>query len=78
MKAFLRLNKGLLTKKLNIPDICVRTDFRVPWTMPITANQIGDITIARATMNAHCLVFKWDKVSQDGNGIPILDLVDVT
>lgn len=80
MKAYLRINKGLLTKIVNIPDHCVRTDFRVPWDRKISANSIGEIAAAGAFLppSVRCLVFQWDRVSKDAADIPILDLIEVT
>ncbi len=83
MKVILRLNKGITTKAINIPESCVRGDYRLPYTKEMTAALIGTVQEAGARFSSPYLVFKWDRKSVWGNGnakepIPIMDLVDVS
>lgn len=79
MKVFLRLNTGILTKSINIPDHCLRTEFLLPWAPPIKladVSSIQEFSIAEFTVPV--MVFQWDRNSYWGNsGHPIMDLVDV-
>ncbi len=67
-----------MTKRVNIPEHCVITDFRVPVNHPITANGIGTLAEHSAAIpNTRALVFKWDRQAKDSAGNPILDLVNI-
>jgi hypothetical protein len=83
MKVILRLNKGITTKTINIPESCVRTEFRVPWQKEMNAAQMGQVLELGAHFSQPHLIFRWDRKSIWGNGkaeekIPIMDLVEVS
>ncbi len=83
MKVILRLNKGITTKTITIPDNCVSTEFRVPWEKVMNAAQMGQVMELGARFSIPYLVFRWDRKSIWGNGnaeqkIPIMDLVEVS
>lgn len=79
MKVILRINKGIMTRKVNVPDKCVATDFRVPVGEKIIAHNIGIISeYPKVGVFPRYLVFRWDRISMAGGGLPIMDLVDIT
>lgn len=79
MKVILRIQKGIVTKAIDVPENCVRTDYRVPIHRPMVAKFIGEIQdMASAFPENKQLIFKWDRTSTWGNSAyPIMDLVDI-
>lgn len=80
MKVILRLQKGITTKAIDIPESCVRGDYRLPVHREMKAYLIGQIQdmITPETTQNKCLIFRWNRVDKWGNSnYPIMDLVDI-
>lgn len=79
MKVKLRLQNGIITGSLDIPDHCLR-EYKIPVHREMKAHLIGQIQdmITPETTQNKCLIFRWDGKSKwGGNDHPIMDLVDI-
>ena len=80
MKVVLRLQHGVTTKTIDIPDNCVRTEFKMPVHRAMKAHLIGEVQdlITPETTQNKCLIFRWNRKDRWGsNDAPIMDLVDI-
>lgn len=79
MKVKLRIQKGIITGPINIPDNCLYTEYRLPLHREMGAKLIGDVQdmITSATTRNKCLIFRWNQRDFWGSTKePIMDLVD--
>ncbi len=74
---FLRLQNGLLTKKLSVPRSCLAGEYKVPVLSRMKMSVVTDAQeYIHPMKNTPCLVFRWDQRSYQSS-LPIMDLVDV-
>ena len=76
MKVYLRINNGIKTRKINIPNGCLLSEFKVPYLPKISLSVINS---AQDIMQKDkVLVFRWDgKSKESSEEIPILDLIEI-
>jgi hypothetical protein len=74
-KVILRLNAGVLTRRISIPKDCVATSYR----LPIRKAHVGLIrAMNELPSGIPFLEFRWDRRSSEGSDhCPIMDLVEV-
>lgn len=78
MKVILRINKGITTKTIDIPERLIKTEYKVPFHKPMTSalfNQVQDLLTPETTVGK-CMIFRWNGKDTWGSGSPIMDLVD--
>lgn len=75
MKVFLRINEGVLTRKIDIPDSCLHTEFKLPYFPKV---KLHAVNVAQSILrDEKIMTFKWD-FSTKLQGIPVLDLTDIS
>ena len=77
VKVYLRLNTGIMTRRIQIPEGLLRTEFRVP--IQKLPNMAAVRTVAEFVPDIPVMVFRWDRKSTaDPQHVPIMDLVGIT
>jgi hypothetical protein len=77
MKVILRIQKGIMTNSIDIPDNCVKIGYYLPFYRPMNAKFIGDAQdLITSSVMEKCLRFEWNGRDTLGN-YPIMDLIEV-